>query len=261
MVKRKPISNARRRKIGERRSDGRGRGLRENDTGGDEKRYPSSKNSEQSFSPHIRPPNIDFKNWSCQSIIDDMPWYSKSELDGFKALGRGVKISRQAIIFGRQNVSIGDNVRIDAGVKILAANGSLIIGNHVHIACDVILSCAGNIVMEDFTAISMKSQLISASDDFSGRHLIGPVFPERYTKVTRSLIIMERYTIIGANCTILPGVTMREGSAAGACTLLNKSTLPWRIYVGQPGAEVSERSTDLKRLADDWETTWRSLHQ
>jgi galactoside O-acetyltransferase len=54
--------------------------------------------------------------------------------------------------------------------------------------------------------------------------------------------------IVGASSIIFPGVTLAEGCSVGAMTLVNKSTAPWGIYVGNPARRVKERKKDLLLL-------------
>lgn len=186
-----------------------------------------------------------------------MGWLFNSELVGFKRIGRGVKISRHALIYGSENVSIGDNVRIDAGVKILANKGEIVFGSHIHVACNAIFVCGGGIHVGDFVPISFGCQLISASDSYCGDALVGPVFDPEYTSVKTSPIVLERLSGLGANCVILPGVRLREGAVAGACSLLTRSTEPWKTYVGQPARAIGDRDKRCAELAVEWEEKWK----
>lgn len=186
-----------------------------------------------------------------------MGWLTASELKAFKSVGIDVRISKDCIIYGHQNIVIGDNVRIDAGTVILAAGGQLIVGPHTHIASQCLLSCKGGIELKGFNAVSFGTKLISASDDFGGGFLIGPVFDPDYINVTMEPIIMARNSAIGSNCVILPGVRMAEGSVLAANSLLNKSTQPWKIYLGSPAKEFKDRQQNAKNLAAHWESEWK----
>ncbi len=44
---------------------------------------------------------------------------------GFKSLGQNVRISSDARIYGAENISIGNNVRIDDFVILAAVGGSI----------------------------------------------------------------------------------------------------------------------------------------
>jgi galactoside O-acetyltransferase len=47
---------------------------------------------------------------------------------------------------------------------------------------------------------------------------------------------------------VFPGVAIAEGCSVGAMTLVNKSTQPWGIYLGNPARRVKERKRDLLEL-------------
>lgn len=189
-----------------------------------------------------------------------MGFLSSDDLKGFSRLGKNVLISNQAIIYGRENIVIGDNVRIDAGTIILAKGGGLNIGPHTHIASQCLLSCNGLITLQGFNAISFGSKLISGSDDFGGDFLVGPLFDADYIKVTKEPIIMMQNAAIGSDSILLPGVRMAEGSVLGAKSLLNNSTQPWKIYIGSPAKEVRARNRNAKNLAANWEIEWKKRH-
>lgn len=62
---------------------------------------------------------------------------------------------------------------------------------------------------------------------------------------------------IGANSTIMPGVTIGEGAVVGANSLVNRNLKPWGIYFGNPVKLVGTRekpSEERKIIVDamDW---------
>lgn len=57
-----------------------------------------------------------------------------------------------------------------------------------------------------------------------------------------------KYTILGCNSVVLPGVTISEGTAVGSMSLCNKSTEEWSIYAGIPARKIRERRRDLLEL-------------
>lgn len=184
-------------------------------------------------------------------------WLSADDLKYFKNVGRGVCISKGARVFGAQNIQIGDNVRIDTGAVILAsAPGGLRIGSNVHIAAHAILSAGGGIEIGSYCTVGFGSKLVSASDSFAGDCFVGPVFPDRYTKVKRETIVLERHAIVTTDCTLLPGAIMREGSVLGAMSLLKGEALAWHIHAGIPAKPLRERKRDVLKLAEEWETEW-----
>jgi len=54
--------------------------------------------------------------------------------------------------------------------------------------------------------------------------------------------------IVGAGSVIFPGVSVAEGCAIGALSLVQESTDPWGIYVGRPAVRVNERRKRLLEL-------------
>ena len=57
-----------------------------------------------------------------------------------------------------------------------------------------------------------------------------------------------KHVIVGAGSVIMPGTEVAEGCSIGSMTLVNKSTLPWGIYVGIPARRVNERKQNMLEL-------------
>ena len=172
-------------------------------------------------------------------------FYTPDELPalGLKAYGKNVLISRKASFYGAENISLGDNVRID---DFCLLSGRITLGSYVHIAAGVMLFAgSAGITFEDFTTISSRGAVYAMTDDYSGAHMTNPTIPAKYSGVTGTPVRICRHCIIGTGCTVLPGVTLAEGCAVGAMTLIDRSTEPWGIYVGIPAARVKERSRAL----------------
>jgi len=168
---------------------------------------------------------------------------------GFKYVGKDVKLSDKATILSPQNISIGDNVRID-DYCVLSGGSGFVIGSHIHIAVHCSFFAGSGIELADFCQIGPYSLLLSESDDFSGASLIGPQVPMKFKpEYKKGKIIMEKYTTLGARSTIIPGVTMHEGSITGAHTLVIKDCDPWWIYAGVPAKKLKKRKEDMINLA------------
>lgn len=175
-------------------------------------------------------------------------FYSLDELYniGFKSIGKDVLISRKASIYGAENISIGNNVRID---DFCVLSGKITVGDYVHIAAYSALF-AGNagIEVKDFSNISSRVCIYAVSDDYSGKTMTNPMIPEKYKNVTEQQVVLEKHTIIGSGTTVLPGVSLSEGTAVGAMSLIKASTKPWGIYAGIPAKYIKERKKDLLEL-------------
>ena len=174
-------------------------------------------------------------------------FYSEDELKeiGFKSYGSNLKISRFARFYSPQNISIGNNVRID---DFCILSGNIKIGSNIHISSYAALYGAKGIVMEDFSGISPKSVIYSAMDDFSGEYLIGPIHPKGTTNVTGGLVKIEKYVQVGSNTVVFPNLTIGEGSVIGACSLVRQSVGKWGIYFGVPVVKRKDRSKSLQEF-------------
>ncbi len=164
------------------------------------------------------------------------------KLLGLKSYGHNVLISRKTSIYGAQNISIGNNVRID---DFCILSGNITIKSNIHISSYVALYGQLGIILEDFTGISSKSIIYSAMDDFGGDYLIGPIHPDGTTHVTGGLVKLCKYSQIGAGCIVFPTVTISEGSVVGAMSLIKSNTEPWSIYAGIPAKKIKDRNNRL----------------
>ena len=179
-------------------------------------------------------------------------FYSDDELQeiGFKSYGNKVLISKKASIYSPQNIRIGSNVRID---DFCILSGNIEIGSNVHISAYSALFGGGKIIIEDYSGVSQRCTLISASDDFSGDYMVGAVIDDEFTNVTKGTIHLKKYVQLGAGTIVLPNVTINIGSVSGAMSLINKDLDEWGIYYGIPARRMRERSKKLLEKVDEYE--------
>jgi acetyltransferase-like isoleucine patch superfamily enzyme len=166
-------------------------------------------------------------------------------------VGINVNISPHAVIYDPDKLEIGEHVRID-DFCVLSCGGGLKIGNYVHIACYTALFAGAGIIIKDFSGLSSHCAVYSVSDDYSGESLTNPTIPDKYKKLHRGLVTLEKHVIIGSGVTIMPGVTLGEGAAVGANSLVTKDCDPWGIYAGTPVRRIKERSKNLLRVERDF---------
>jgi galactoside O-acetyltransferase len=110
------------------------------------------------------------------------------------------------------------------------------------------MSAGDGIRLEVFSGISQAVRIYSSTDDYSGKQLKNPTVPEKYTGVTRGRVVLWRHVIIGSGSVILPGVTIGEGSAVEALSLVTKSLDPWGHYFGCPAKRLKHTSKQLLEL-------------
>lgn len=177
-----------------------------------------------------------------------MAYLNSFELNkmGFKLLGDNIKISNKASIYNADQIEIGDNSRID---DFCVISGSVKIGKYCHIT-PMCLVAGGNagVTMEDFCTLAYGVKVFAQSDDYSGRTMVNSLVPKQYKKEIFARVHLKRQTIVGAGSVIFPGVTIEEGCSVGAMSLVNKSTDPWGIYLGNPARRIKDRKKDLLEL-------------
>jgi acetyltransferase-like isoleucine patch superfamily enzyme len=172
---------------------------------------------------------------------------SKLELSRIKGLvfiGENVMISDKCSLYVTDLV-IGDNVRID---DFCVLSGSIHFGNNIHIGAYCALYGKMGIVMRDYTGLSPRCTVFSASDDFSGDFLISPMNPEKFTNVRGGTVTLERFSQTGAGTVIMPALTIGEGTAIGAMSFVKHNVPSWEIWAGNPLQYIKDRSQGMLKF-------------
>ncbi|MDP2099529.1 MAG: acyltransferase [Methylobacter sp.] len=167
---------------------------------------------------------------------------------GFAVIGDNVQISACASFYKPSKISLGNNVRIDDFCVLSAGTGGISVGNNVHIAVFSSLIGAGKITLSDFCNISSRVSIYSSNDDYSGVTMTNPTLPSQFTGVTHADVFLGKHVIVGCGSVILPGITLEEGVAIGALSLVTKSCQAFGIYAGNPARRIKERKRDLLEL-------------
>lgn len=177
-----------------------------------------------------------------------MAYLSEQQLNemGFKSLGKNVKISNMASIYNADKIEIGDNSRID---DFCIISGNVVIGAYCHIT-PMCLVAGGEpgVFLSDFCTLAYGVKVFSQSDDYSGETMTNSLIPARYKNEFKKAVRLGTQVIIGADSIVFPGVEIAEGCSIGAMTLVNKSTDPWGIYIGNPARRVKDRKRNLLAL-------------
>lgn len=167
---------------------------------------------------------------------------------GFASVGDNVQISDRASFYGAERIVIGSNVRIDDFCVMSAGVGGILIGDYVHVALGSSLVGAGKITLSDFTNLSSRVSVYSSSDDYSGSALTNPTVPKAYTAVKNADVYFGKHVIVGCGSVILPGVTLEDGVAVGALSLIKKDCKAFGIYAGNPARRIKDRKRDMLDL-------------
>jgi galactoside O-acetyltransferase len=170
------------------------------------------------------------------------------EAMGFASVGVNVQISERASFYGAARIAFDDHVRIDDFCVLSAGRGGISNGQFVHIAVYSSLIGAGKIALSDFCNISSRAAIYSSSDDYSGATMTNPMVPSDYTRVKHADVFLGKHVIVGSGSVTLPGVTLEDGVAVGALSLVSRDCRAFGIYAGNPARRVKERKRDLLEL-------------
>ena len=183
-----------------------------------------------------------------------MAFLSKEQIEsmGFKSVGENTLLSDKASYYNCENISIGNNTRIDDFCVLSAGEGGIEIGQHVHIAIGVSIIGAGKVLVDDFAGLSSRVSVYSSNDDYSGKFMTGPTVPSEFTNVTHAPVVIGRHVIVGSGSVILPNVTLEDGVAVGALSLVTKNCTEFGVYIGAPAKRIKQRRREFIKLEESF---------
>jgi acetyltransferase-like isoleucine patch superfamily enzyme len=134
---------------------------------------------------------------------------------------------------------LGNNSRIYFAHIVEPYNVS--IGHHVYINrnCDIITT-GSNVTIGNFVMIGPNVTFIAQNHDVSNWK-IPMIFSSSYSKGN---IFIEDDVWIGANCTILAGVTIHRGSVIAAGAVVTKDVDSFTIVGGVPAKVIKKRLSE-----------------
>ena len=135
-------------------------------------------------------------------------------LGGMK-IGKGSTIHTGAKFYNAKNIKIGQDTIVGED-SVLDGRDSLVIGDHVDIASEVMI---------------YNSQHDLSEEDFAD--------PD---KVVLGEVQIGDYVFIGPRAIILPNVSIGKGAVVGAGAVVTKDVDEFKIVGGIPAKEIGERS-------------------
>jgi dTDP-4-amino-4,6-dideoxy-D-glucose acyltransferase len=179
-----------------------------------------------------------------------MSWLTDKQLTemGFASVGNNVRLSDKSSYYNCQNIQLGNNVRVDDFCVLSAGVGGIEIGNNIHLAVYCSIIGSGKVTLEDFSCLSSRVSLYSSSDDYSGLAMSNPTMPQEFTNVNHADVKIGRHSLVGSGSIILPGVTLAEGVAIGALSLVKKDCEAFGMYAGIPAKRIKDRKRNLIEL-------------
>ncbi len=179
-----------------------------------------------------------------------------------KKTGSGVVFGRNMTIRHPDKIEIGDNTIFDDNSVIDAkgeSNRGIIIGSNVLIGRGTTLSCKnGNISIGDYSNLGPGNTILSETELNIGKYVYTaghlymiaggnhsferrdiPMFHQ--PSYSRGGISLGDDVWLGANATVLDGVTIEKGSIIGAASMVNKNIPEYSIAVGAPAKVIKKR--------------------
>jgi len=188
--------------------------------------------------------------------LSEYGWYSEDELEslGLRKFGKNVLISKDSRIFNTSQLSVGDNVRIDA---LTLLTGDIKIGKYCHIPPFCSLGGGSKITLGNFVTFSTHIAVFTANADYvTGSSLTNPTIPKELRNRETGPVEIHDHVLIGSHCVILPNSILKEGTVFGASSLIKGTYEEWRLYAGVPTKYVRERPSekilrDAKKLLNE----------
>ena len=169
--------------------------------------------------------------------------YSRSALldRGFRHVGEDVRVSRLAVFHQCAGASIGDCSRID---DFAILKGPVEIHRFVHISSFCTISAVGGrVLFRDCSTLSAGVSVFTASDDFRSATLNNPTVPDEFKQVIRGDVLFGIGSLIGAQCVVLPGTSVGDGTSVGALSLIRGSLPDGQILVSAAATGLHLKGT------------------
>ena len=148
-------------------------------------------------------------------------------------------ISSRVEITGFRHITIQGGAAFARGVRIYAheSNG-ITFGRACGVGADAIVSAAdgGSISIGENTMIGPRVVIVAANHAFADLEL-----PIRYQGHIGKCIVIKHDVWIGANCVVLGGVNIGEGSVIGAGAVVTRDVPPREVWGGVPARFIKAR--------------------
>ena len=142
----------------------------------------------------------------------------------FEKCGSNVRVPKECEFSGIENISIGNNVALGSGLKILTRRAKVSIGNDVMFGPNV-------------TIITGDHRI-----DVPGRPMISLTDKDKLPENDQD-VVLDGDNWIGANAIILKGVKIGYGAVVAAGSLVNQNIPPFSIW-GVPAKQLKMRFSE-----------------
>lgn len=138
------------------------------------------------------------------------------------------------LILQKSGANIGKNCDIESGLTLHNCKdySNLYIGSNCHVGKNCFFDLRSKIIIENNVIVSMGTTFITHQD--MSQSVLCEIYPASHDD-----IIVKNNSYIGANATILQGITIHEYSVVAAGAVITKDVLSYSIVAGVPAKIIS----------------------
>lgn len=140
-------------------------------------------------------------------------------------------------VHGNSQIKIGNNTRIDRGVRILSTNKSAIqIEDEARIGLYSVLNGGDSITVGRKVLVSGFVYLQTSMHGYSNKDEF--VQDQGYSHAP---VILEEDCWLGTHVVVLPGIVIGKGAVVGSNAVVTKDVEPYHVVAGIPAKSIKER--------------------
>lgn len=175
--------------------------------------------------------------WLIKNVLLTRIFYPKARLIRFPFDVRNARF-----------ISIGKNMTVGRGCRLEAhpkhsnnSNQCLTIGRNVEINDYVHIVAGESVIIGDNVLIASKVFISDLNHgQYSGHLQSSPLIEPNNRPLNRNPVLIESNVWIGEFVSVLPGVTIGQGSIIGTMSVVTKSIPPYSIAVGAPARPIKQ---------------------
>lgn len=154
-------------------------------------------------------------------------------------IGSNVLIGQNVLVSHISELSLDDFAYLDRDVNIMCKAS---VGKRCHLAVGCFISGGGELIVEDYASLGMRSVVLTSTDSpAKGHRGSGPMAPLSERRVVSRKTIFRKDAFTGPLTLVFPGAVMKAGSVLAGGSVLRRSTKEWGVYLGNPAKQVSWR--------------------
>lgn len=174
-----------------------------------------------------------------RTVLEGLEFMGNNIRGKLRFCGTDVRLYPLCKMIRAQNAELDNNCQIFDFVFIDAGK-SLKVGKYSTLTWNVLIEGGAETSIGDRVFVGPGTMLLTSTYRINGYFTVEHLPPGCFDIKYGDIILMDD-AYIGANCIVMPGVTIGEGAVVGANSLVNIDLEPWKIYVGTPCKLIGER--------------------